>query len=212
MHEQIGWSQRARSVEECATILQTLDARTLQRRAERLSIEGQIQTEIRFDMANRTADLLDEAGACFTIGQYTGCVLALATGVEHGLRELLDQPKAIKLNKLIQVGVDALIVTDAEAKVLQALKDYRNQVTHSDIDELAAGTTLRRSTANFKTSGVEVVSDWETIIPESQDHKEIASDLAAERIVGTLLVNVNHVVHDIFGRRSALNRALEPCE
>lgn len=206
MHEQIGWSQRARSVKECATILNTLDARTLQRRAERLSIEGQIQTEIRFDMANRTADLLDEAGACFTNGQYTGCVLALATGVEHGLRELLDMPKSFKLNKLIQVGVEALVVNDAEAAVLRALKNYRNQVTHSDIDDLAAGTTLWRHTANMTMGRVQATSPWERIIPESQDEKEIASDLAAERIVGNLLVKVNQVVHDIFSRRSALDR------
>ena len=206
MHEQIGWSQRARSVKECATILNTLDARTLQRRAERLSIEGQIQTEIRFDMASRTPDLLDEAGACFTNGQYTGCVLALATGVEHGLRELLDMPKSFKLNKLIQVGVEALVVNDAEAAVLRALKNYRNQVTHSDIDDLAAGTTLWRHTANMTMGRVQATSPWERIIPESQDEKEIASDLAAERIVGNLLVKVNQVVHDIFSRRSALDR------
>jgi len=105
-------------------------------------------------MANRTVGLLDEAGACFTIGQYTGCVLALATAVEHGLRELFDQPKSFKLNKLIRVGVDALVINEAEADVLRALKNYRNQVTHSDIDDLAKGTTFRRQTTNMTIGGV----------------------------------------------------------
>ena len=205
MNESKGWSGRAKSVEECAIVLRLLDENTLQRRAERLSIELQFETAPWFRMPNRTTDLLDEAGACFTNGQYTGCVLALATGAEHGLRELLNQPKTFKLNKLIQVGFDALVVTAAEADVLRALKSYRNQVTHSDIDDLAAGTTLQRRAANLTKRGTEVVSEWETIIPESQDHKEIASDLAAERKVGDLLVNVNEVLHDIFGRCPALD-------
>ena len=115
----------------------------------------------------------------------------------------------IKLNRLVEIGVQVRVVNDAEADVLRALKNYRNVVTHSDIDNLAVGTILWRQNANLTIGGVEASSDWEKIIPESQDHKEIASDLIAERKVGDLLVKVREVVHDIFDRHSARARILD---
>lgn len=92
---------------------------------------------------------------------------------------------------------------------MRALKNYRYEVTHNDIDDLTAGTILWRQTASLRISGVELDSNWEKIIPESQDHKEIASDLAAERKDGDLLVKVIEAMHEIFGRRSPMDRTLD---
>lgn len=212
MTQERTWIQRHRSVGECLQILRRLDARSLQRRAERLSIEAQIVTPAGHCMPNRTVQLFDEAGACFTNGQYNGCVLVLATGVEHGLRKLLKSSKNRLLHELIQDGVNTGVVTDAEADVLQKLKGYRNDATHSNIDQLATRTILWRQTAILTNWGVKASSDWEKIVPETQDHKEIASDLAAERKVGELLVQVREILHDIFDRYSAQVRNLDDCE
>lgn len=95
---------------------------------------------------------------------------------------------------------------------MHELKDYRNQMTHNDIDGLAAGTIFQRLTPNQIRSSAEVDSTGETIIPESQDDKEIASDLAAEGKAGGLLIKVSQVLHDIFARHSTVNRTREPCE
>ena len=110
-----------------------------------------------------------------------------------------DQMK-IKLNKLILIGVESGVINGAEAGVLRVLKNLRNQMAHSDIDELAAGTVLWRQAVNLTVSGIESNSAWEKIIPECQDHKEIASSLAAERKAGDLLVKVREMMHDIVDR------------
>ena len=139
--------QRKRTIEECASILRALDERTLQRRAERLSAEIPIELAIDYEIPHRTDQVFDEAGRCITNGLYNGCVLVLATGVEHGLRMLLKASKRRRLNYLIQDGVDAGFITVGESDVLRELKNYRNQATHSDIARLASGLKLSRQTA-----------------------------------------------------------------
>ena len=83
---------------------------------------------------------------------------------------------------------------------------------HSDIDGLAAGTTFQQLTPNLIRSSTDVDSTWETIIPESQDGKEISSDLAAEGKAGDLLIKVSQVLHDIFARQSAVDRTRDSCQ
>jgi hypothetical protein len=146
--------------------------------------------------------MLSEASACFTEGQYTGCILALATGAEHGLRELLDIPGKPGLDRLIKLAVCAGAVNNSQAKVLRSLKLYRNRVTHSRIDELAYGKTLQRQMGVMTITGLVASSEWETFTPETRDDKETAVDLSAEREVGQILVATRIVMHDIFDGRA----------
>lgn len=201
------WIQRHRRVEDCLQVLRSLDSRTLQRRAGRLSIETQIETPVGFYMPNRTALLFDEAGACFTNGQYNGCVFVLATGVEYGLRKLLNSPKSRRLNKLIQDGVDTGNITAGEADVLGELRNYRNQATHSDIARLAVGIRLSRQSVKLTPHGEESTSEWEEFEPQSQSDMETAVHLAAEEKVGELFLKVREAMYEIFDRYSSPNRS-----
>lgn len=178
-------------------MLRSLDGQTLQRRAERLSIESQITTFASL-MPNRTAHLIDEAGACFTNGQYIGCVLALTAGVEYGLRTILKKANSTSLNNLIKQALANGVLTERQASVLSALKEYRNNVTHSNVDYLAAGRSLQRQRVILTEQGIVAAEEWEEFMPESQDEKEIAADLSAEQTSRELLVQVREVMHDIF--------------
>lgn len=200
MDETRTWTQRERTVEESAKILHALDARTLQRRAIRLSIEIPIELPLGYEIPHRTTQLFDEAGACYTNGQYNGCILVLATGVEDGLRKLLKASQSRRLHKLIQDGVNVGIIKVEEANVLLELKDYRNQATHSDIVALASGLKLSHQTVRLTQHGAEASSDWEDFEPESQSDMETAVALRAERKVGDIFAKVREVVYDIFDR------------
>lgn len=206
--ERKSW-QPKRTISECAVILRSLDARTIQRRAERLSAEIPILPSIGFEIPHRTDQLFDEAGRCFTNGMYNGCVLVLATGVEHGLRELLKASKRSHLYTLIEDGVKTGFISVAESHVLKELTDYRNQAVHSDIARLASGLKLSRQDARLQPCGVETSSDWEEFEPESQSDMEIAVDLREENRVGELFAKVREVVYDIFDRYSASRRSQE---
>ena len=164
----------------------------------------QIETPVGFYMPSWTTDLLDEAGVCYTNGQYTGCILSLAAGVEHGLRELLRMNDNSVLDKLIRVGVARGVVNGDESTILQALKEYRNHATHSHIDDLAAGKALQRQKVVLTEQGMMASSVWEEFEPESQGEKEMAASLSAVDKVGDLLVKVREVLYDICDRYSAL--------
>ena len=185
-------------MEECTQLLRALDERTLHRRAEKLSIIVQIETPVGYYMPNRTSHLLSEADACFVDGHYAGCVLALASGVEHGLRELLQKPMGMSLVRLIGHGITDGLISKSQAEVLRVMKDYRNSVTHSDIDYLATGEKLQIQGAPPAPQSIMEESEWEKFEPTSEDHKEITADLAAEHRVRELLVQVREVIHDIF--------------
>ena len=192
------WTERQRSVEECLQVLRSADERTLQRRAERLSMLVSIQTYPEYQMPRRTDSLLSEASDCFINGQYTGCILSLATGVEHGLRDLLGMQDDSSLDVLIKESVARGVVSYGQAEVLKALREYRNHAAHSHIDDLATGKTLQRQMLIMTEHGVMSGPVWEEFQPESQDDKETAADLSAEGKVREHLVNIREVVHDIF--------------
>ncbi len=149
-------------------------------------------------MPNRTCHLLDEAIGCFVDGYYPGCVLALASGVEHGLRELLQKPKGISLNTLIKHGIANGVVNESQAEVLRAMKDYRNSATHSDIDYLADGKKAQHDNVPATPQRTMEASACEELGLTTQDLKEIAAELSEEHKVGELLIHVREVIHDIF--------------
>ena len=68
------WIEKQRSVEECLEVLRSLDTRTLRRRVERLSLITRVEIPFGAHLPNRTNHLFDEAKACFTNGEYNGCV------------------------------------------------------------------------------------------------------------------------------------------
>lgn len=203
------WSQRQGSVERCLQVLRLLDERSIQRRAERLSIETHIETPEDFAMPNRTAELIDEAGACFTNGQYTGCILALAAGIEHGFRTMRGLERKRALGGLIGAGVSCGYINNSEAEILLRLREYRNDAIHSNVDGLSAGKRLVRQSALRNEKGEILGSVQEEFAPESQDEKEIAASLSAEDKVGDLFVRAREAVYDIFDRYSAMAGTLE---
>ncbi len=135
---------------------------------------------------------------CFTNGQYIGCVLALTAGVEHGLREFLKKPKSTNLSQLIKRGIDDDVLTERQAAILRAVKDYRNNAAHSNIDCLADGTRLFRQEVKITEKGMTVGSEWKEVEPQLHHYNEIAAALFAEQKVGELMLQVREVMHDLF--------------
>ena len=204
------WTQVARGEEECAKVLRNLDERTLQRRAKRLSMLVQVHAGIDVGhMPSRTDTLLSAACDCFEDGQYTGCVLTLATGVEHGLRQILDASRNSNLAKLIEKAVSLDVVNSNQAVVLRTLNKYRNNVAHSNIDNLAAGKTLQRQTYVVTQRDGMPDSEWVEFEPESQIDREMVVHFSEEYEVGQLLVEVREVLHDVFDRFPTLAGTFE---
>jgi len=58
-------------------------------------------------MPGWTSNLIDEASMCFTYGHFTGCIVSLATGVEHGLCKLCYETARGDLQSLIPSAVDS---------------------------------------------------------------------------------------------------------
>ena len=93
---------------------------------------------IDYSMPGWTSNLIDEAGTCFTYGQYIGCIVFLAAGVEHGLRKLCNGKASDDLQPLIQPAVDSGFVEAQEGEgMLTKLRKYRNYMAHAKIDKLA---------------------------------------------------------------------------
>ena len=84
VHERT-WEKSYRDVDDCRSVLLRIDSNTLERRALRLSKQSCVLMPIGYSMPGWTSDLIDEAGMCFTYGQFTGCIVSLTAGVEHGL-------------------------------------------------------------------------------------------------------------------------------
>ena len=93
--------------------------------------------------------------------------------------------------------------------VLRTLNKYRNDVAHSNIDNLAAGKTLQRQRYVVTERDGMPDSEWVEFEPESQDDKEIIAHLSEEYEVGQLLVEVREVLHDVFDRFPTLAGTFE---
>jgi len=182
-------------LEKATGILHKLDADMLEQRAGRLS---KIPT-ITFsgDIPSRTFSLLSEADSCFVNGEYNGCIAVLATIIEYSLRKLFNRKSTLKT--LIDLATTRGILNEQDAKVLDKLRQYRNNVIHSDLTKLANGLVLREQEAVLTEKGMIPMSDWKEAKPEDETMKEIASSLAAEAVVGELVLNVNRVLCKLYG-------------
>ena len=182
-------------LEKAREILHKLDANTLERRAGRLSKLPTITFS--GDMPSRTFSLLSEADSCFINGEYNGCVAVLATAVEYSLRKLLNEK--LGLQTLIVRATTRGILNEEDAKVLDQLRQYRNNAIHSDLTELARGVVLRKQEVILTEKGEVPMSDWREVQPESEAMKDAAGSLAAEAVVGKLVVSVCGVLRKLYG-------------
>jgi len=182
-------------LEKARRVLQKLDVDTLERKARRLSKLPAIT--FLGDIPSRTSSLLSEADSCFVNGEYNGCVAVLATAVEYSLRKLLNEKST--LETLINLATTRGILNEQDAKVLHKLRQYRNNVIHSDLTELAKGVVLREQEVILTEKGMVPMSDWKEAKPEDETMKEVASSLAAEAVVGELLLNVDRFLCKLYG-------------
>ena len=85
-------------------------------------------------MPGWTSNLIDEAGMCFTYGHFTGCIVSLATGVEHGLCKLGYGKARDDLKSLIPSTVDSGFVEAQEGEgMLTKLRKYQNYMAHAKL-------------------------------------------------------------------------------
>jgi len=182
------------NLDNASQVLRKLDVDTLERRAGRLSKLPKITFS--GEIPSRTFSLLSEADSCFVNGEYNGCVAVLATAVEYSLRKLLN--KKSKLETLIDLASEQGILNEREAKVLHKLRQYRNNVIHSDLAELAKGVVLRQQEVILTEKGMVPMSDWKEAKPEDETMKEVASALTAEAIVEELVLNVNSFLCELY--------------
>lgn len=182
------------SPEKAKDILRKLDAHTLERRAER---QSRIPiTTFYGNIPSRVFHLLDEADSCFVNGEYNGCVAVLVTAVEYSLRKLLNEKSRLKT--LIDLATTRGILNEQDAKVLDKLRQYRNNVIHSDLTKLAKGVILQKQEAIITEKGMVPMSDWKEVKPEDETMKDAASSLTAEAVVGELVLNVSRVLCKLY--------------
>ena len=144
VHERT-WEKTYRDVDGCRNILLRIDASTLDQRALRLSKESCVLMPLGYSMPNWTSKLINEAGTCFVNGQYTGCIVSLAAGVEYGLRELCDGKPNHQLDRLIRDASNSKKISEEEKEkikgskvlVLNALRKEKH-ISHFTLDEATA--------------------------------------------------------------------------
>ena len=199
MHERT-WEKTFRDVDSCRNILLRIDASTLDQRALRLSKESCVLMPLGYSMPTWTSKLIDEAGTCFSNGQYTGCIVSLAAGVEFGLRELNNGKPNHQLGRLIRDAYNSEKIYEAEREALNEMTRYRNDVLHGNLDHLAAGITLERQIAQLTETRINEVTEWEEYEPEEQYEKEMASHFAAAARVEEIFLRVRETMFDVFDR------------
>lgn len=94
---------RKKSFQEVKELLEDLDSRTLNERAERLTeLEPIVINMIERTSSERMDDFIDEASKGYTDGCFRSCIFCCAGAVEHALRHeiirLSDNPKEIRKN------------------------------------------------------------------------------------------------------------------
>jgi hypothetical protein len=178
-------------------ILARLDADSHERRSKRLAIIPKLFFPTTSQIPSRTFALLSEAHSCFINGEYNGCVSVLATAVEYSLRDLLHS--RLKLNALIKTAKERGILNPRQAGVLGKLRQYRNNVVHSDLPELAKGIVLKAQDVAITEKGLIPSSDWSDVQPNDTTMQEIAGVLSAESIVQNILLDTSRVVCELYG-------------
>ena len=129
--------------------------------------------------------------------------------MEHGLRQILDASRNSSLAKLIEKAVSLDAVNSNQAVDLRTLNKYKNNVAHSNIDNLAAAKTLQRQTYVVTQRDGMPDSEWVEFDPESQIDREMVVHFSEEYEVGQLLVEVREVLHDVFDRFPTLAGTFE---
>lgn len=191
---------RMRSVEECERAIRSLDTRTLSRRAQKLAEVPVIETDVSYgsDAPNRMEHLLSESAQCFVNGQYNGSIATLGMAAEYGLRQRLHKGPNTTWETLIREGQRLGVLDDQIVGLLTRLRQYRNQVIHSRLDDLAEGVTLQMQRGYLTTSGFVEESAPEEFEPVETIHKEVAAGLVSEDRVRELLPAVRSFLVQLF--------------
>jgi len=109
-------------------------------------------------MPGWTSNLISEAGMCFTYGDFTGCIVSLAAGVEHGLCKLCYGKARDDLQSLIPSAVGSGFVEAQDGEgMLTKLRKYQNYMAHAKIDKLAEGISSDLWT--IELTGIESTED-----------------------------------------------------
>lgn len=199
VHERT-WIGSNRDVDASRQILLRNDSNSLERRAQRLSKILCIETRVDYCMPNWTWQLLVEAGDCFVDGHYTGCVVSLAAGVEHGLGKLCPKHAGGLFEDLIAAAFGSGYLIDEEREALNELRLYRNDMAHSNIENLSAGVKLQVQKAVLTQSGINGGTWSEKFDPQHLHEHETAASLSAESKAGDLFLRVRKAIYDIFDR------------
>ena len=200
VHERT-WVRSFRNVEECREVLLRIDSNSLERRVSRLSKESCVLMPIDYSMPGWTSNLIDETGMRFTYGQYIGCIVSLAAGVEHGLRKLCNGKASDYLQSLIQSVVDSgFVEAQEEEEMLTKLRKYRNYMAHAKIDKLAEG--IPSDLRTIELTGIESTED---LLTKRTKHgipfeEEALAHLSAESSVEEIFLEVREAMFDIFDR------------
>ena len=189
-----------RNVKECREVLLRTDSNSLERRVSRLSKESCVLMPIDYSIPGWTSNLIDEAGMCFTYKQYTGCIVSLASGVEHGLPKLCNGKVSDDLQPLIQSAVDSGFVEAQEEEMLTNLRKYRNYMAHAKIDKLAEG--IPSDLRTIELTGIESTEDLLTKRTKHGIPLEVEAwaHLSAESSVEEIFLEVSEAMFDIFDR------------
>jgi hypothetical protein len=157
--------------------------------------------QIDYSMPGWTSNLIDETGMCFTYGQYTGCIVSLAAGVEHGLRKLCNGKASDHLQSLIQSVVDSgFVEAQEEEEMLTKLRKYRNYMAHAKIDKLA-----ERIPSDLRTIELTGIESTEDLLTKRTKHgipfeEEAWAHLSAGSSVEAIFLEVREAMLDIFDR------------
>lgn len=184
-------------LETSKAILVRLDTDSREQRSKRLAVIPTLLFPTTSQIPSRTFALLSEAGSCFVNGEYNGCVSVLATAVEYSLRDLLH--RRLKLNSLVKAAKERGILNPRQAEVLDKLRQYRNNVVHSDLPELAKGIVLKVQDVAITEKGLVPSSDWSDVQPNDATMQEIAGSLSAESIVQSILLDTGRVLCELYG-------------
>lgn len=191
-----------RDQEECKTVLAEFDRRTLEMRAARLSFLPVALSYADYDfMPARVDALLSEACECYLIGAYVASLAALAIATEYGLQVKLGKSARTSLRNLVDIAEKRRLGDALDFEALRDLAEYRNNVFHSDLDDLSRGLKLRRQMTGVTKQGVLEEPEWEEFKPENRTDKEKAAQLHGQVKVAGLLITVRRFLYKLFAGR-----------
>jgi hypothetical protein len=171
----------------------------LERRAERLGIIPQAITHASFNsIPGRVRELLNEASDCYVIGAYHASLAVLAAATEYALQVRLRKTSNEKFRKLLSLTEERGLCAKEDMEHLKKLLHYRNNMTHSNLNELTRGVKLIQQEVVLTNKGILEKSEWEEFIPIKQEEKEMAISLGAQMEVAKLLVYIRSFLYRLF--------------